>query len=300
MNESLASNVSDIIMVGTTARFTGTVASGFDPQSWDVLKEERLGEMAAAAASRKVMFTDDEALSVASAQLAEDGVWELAPAVTTYHRWAASSGSLDRELTAGESSAIPGTGSTLRERWNSALESPADIAGLPAPAKAGCGVVPVTSDGFIVLGVRRRTFVAAGSRAEYRDNVHVIAEGMLPADVGSDGTVSAAAAAARGLIEELDVHTADIIPTGFFLDTLRWQPVFSFLAYLPMTFNQVWDSAAGAGDRWEADRLLALPFRDGPELRSLVEGTHPELHLASNHAQAYLACAMDHAFGTGR
>lgn len=286
-------------MAGTTARFTGSAAQASDPASWDVLRSERLTEMVSASTARRVMFTDDEALCVSSARLAADGIWELEPAVTTYHRWAASSGSLDRPLSAGEALALPGEGGTLRERWNAPLESPADIAALPAPAKAGCGVVPVTSDGYLVLGVRRRTFAASGGAGEYRDNVHVIAEGMLPEDCGADGVIDAYAAAARGLVEELDVHEARIIPTGFFLDTQRWQPVFSFLAYLPLTYNQVWDSAAGAHDTWEAERLLALPFQDGPELRALLEGTHPELKLASNHAEAYLACAMDFAFGAG-
>ena len=286
-------------MAGTTARFTGEPAPAGDPAHWDVLRVERLREMVSASAARRVMFTDGEGLCVTSAALAADGIWELAPAITTYHRWAASSGSLDRELTEGEATLIPGMGGTLRERWNAPLDTPGDIAGLPAPAKAGCGVVPVTSDGYLVLGVRRRTFVASGNSGEYRDNVHVVAEGMLPEDRGADGAIDASAAAARGLVEELDVHEAQIIPTGFFLDTQRWQPVFSFLAYLPLSYNQVWDSAAGAHDSWESDRLLALPFQDGPELRALVEGTHPEMKLASNHAQAYLACAMDFAFGSG-
>ncbi|MGK3708857.1 hypothetical protein [Arthrobacter sp. IK3] len=299
MNETLASTVSGIIHAGTTARFTGTVLPVRDPGSWDALREGRLREMSAAAASSGVMFTDDNALAVASASLGTDGIWDLAPALTTYHRWAASSGSLDRALTDSEQQSVPGTGSTLRERWNAVFDSPADIAGLPAPAKAGCGVVPVTRDGFLVMGVRRRAFVAAGHPGEYRENVHVVAEGMLPQDTGADGVIEASAAAARGLAEELDVHEAQIIPTGFFLDAQRWQPVFSFLAYLPLSYNQVWDSAAGADDSWESDRLMALPFADGPELRALVEGTHPELLMASNHAQAYLACAMDHAFGAG-
>ena len=247
------------------------------------------------AAERGIQFTDDPALSVNAVRF-EDGQWVLTPGLTSYYRWAVSSGALDVPLNDHESLTLPGVGSTLRQRLGIRVDGPQGLDGLPVPVKAGCGAAVVTTDGQLILGVRNKAFVAGGPAGE-RARVHVVAEGMVGGDTDASEVISPRAAAHRGLFEELGIRTAEIIEAGWFIDTQRLQPVFAHLAYVPVTFDEVVESKLTAHDGWEADRLIALPFAPGPTMDALLAGTHPELVLASNHAQAFVQAALDTACG---
>lgn len=259
------------------------------PPHWDVLSAGRLQALTADAAARGAVFTDDIALTATGA-VPDAGELILTPGLTSYHRWAVSSGSLDRLLTREESAAIPGPGTTLRQRWKANPRTLQETSALPSPAKAGAGVAAVTSDGYLVLGVRTRAYVAGASGGS-RANVHVVAEGMLPEDINDGGDICSTAAARRGLAEELGVATAEISLTGVFLDVQRWQPIFAHIAYLNETLEQVRSLAAQAPDAWEADRIIGVPLKRASALAALVGGSHPELVAASNHARAFISAA---------
>lgn len=88
------------------------------PENWDVLAAGRLQDMKRESAAKSVPFTDDPAVDLVRAGIREsrrssaDGVtrYSLVPRKTSYHVWAASSGSLDRELTAAEAAGLAGWG----------------------------------------------------------------------------------------------------------------------------------------------------------------------------------------------
>ena len=135
-----------------------TAATVRDPDHWDLLSW-RLPAMQEHAAERGIQFTDDPALSVNAVRF-EDGQWVLTPGLTSYYRWAVSSGALDVPLNDHESLTLPGVGSTLRQRLGIRVDGPQGLDGLPVPVKAGCGAAVVTTDGQLILGVRNKAFVA--------------------------------------------------------------------------------------------------------------------------------------------
>lgn len=285
-----------IIPILGEVRFNALPASAepIDPAYWELLSW-RLPEMQEHAAEKGTPFTDDAILTVASAQPDGDD-WLLTPGLSTYYRWAVSSGALDQELNGHEALRLPGAGTTLRDRLALRPRGLHDVNGTLLPVKAGTGAAVITADNRLILGVRARTFVA-GHTDDPRLNVHVVAEGLLPTDTGDGGTISPAAGAARGILEEYGLTEADVIPAGSFLDAQRLQPIFAHLAYVNASFDDVAASAASAHDGWEADRLVSIQFRPGAEIDALLAGNHPELVLASNHAWAFLSAAQQTAFG---
>lgn len=287
------------------------------PEEWPALRDGRLQDLVRKAAAESVVFTDDEAIDIVNAGVVKtvrsralsETVYELVPRKTSYFVWASTSASLDRHLTAEEKAAIGGPEQTLRERWNKRPTRLEDLSGLPSPAKLGCGVVVVTKDDYMVLGVRGRTFVASdfdGDGAETRASVHFVAEGVLPTDVDAANLLNPDVAALRGLKEEMalgnDVGSlARVISlqrTGVFLDTQRWQPCFAYLARVDVTFNELSTLVLSARDFWEADRLVPLlfdPFDD--KVRSMMLDMDPEHRFASNHAHALAYFALLSEFG---
>lgn len=295
----MSRGVRDVIRSERPYRFEAMPdpAAVADPLHWDLLSW-RLPAMQERAAEYGYQFTDDEALAVQAVQ-SRDGEWVFTPGLTTYYRWAVSAGGLDHPLSRLEAEHLPGIGDNLRTRLGIHYPALAEMAGFGIPAKAGCGAAVVTTDNQLVLGVRNRVFVAGGM-AGGRARVHVVAEGMLAEDVGPEGLISPAAAARRGLLEELAVTRAEIVETGLLLDQIRVQPVFGHIAYVPLTFNEVQHRALSAHDGWEADRLVSMPFEPTGELKALADGDHPEFVVASNHAGAFIDGAMDQAFGARR
>lgn len=178
---------------------------------------------------------------------------------------------------------------------------------LPAMAKLGSGTAVVTSDERIVLGVRGKLMIAGALDADdARSVIHVVAEGVDPADVDRNALLNPRETALRGLEEELNIgneirHSARVTSledTGFFFDQLRWQPCFAFLARIDRSWEEFHPAAVAAQDAWEVERLISLPFDIHHEgVRRLLLGTHPDLVLASNHAAMYLWTALLHKHG---
>lgn len=285
------------------------------PEHWEVLEAGRLQEMKHESAAKSVQFTDDQAVDLARAGIREsrrasaDGVttYSLVPRRTSYHVWAASSGSLDRTLTSAEAAGLPGAGTTLRQRWSCEPTRLEDVEVLPAPAKIGCGVVVVTTDGYLVTGLRGRTFVAGGHEdGASTAGVHFVAEGMIPEDTNLSGRLDPFVTARRGLMEELGLGEAgnqtaaitDLVMTGVFFDAERWQPGFCFLARTDATFDELSTLIHSARDFWEMDQLVPLPADPfAAETRDLMLGSHPQFHFASNHAHALAYFALLHEHG---
>lgn len=286
------------------------------PEGWASLEAGRLAEMTEEALDRGRPFTDDDAVDLVRAGISGsrrqsiDGIvrYRLVPRVTTYHVWAATSGSLDRTLTEGEEAAIDGDGTSLRERWKLAPRRLEDVSSLPAPAKVGCGVVVVTSDDQMVLGLRGLTFVAGGDDVGDRSTaaVHFVAEGMIPTDTDTSGRLNAEVTARRGLMEELAIGDAgaglveitQLDCAGMFFDTQRWQPAFAYVARVSATYDELATLVHSARDFWEADQLIPLPFDiSSPATRRLLLDDHESFHFASNHAQALAYFALLHEFG---
>jgi hypothetical protein len=235
--------------------------------------------------------------------------YSLTPRLTSYHVWAATSARLDDGLTAAERAELPGEGETLRERFAQTPRRLEDVGTLPTPAKVGVGVVVVTNDGHMVLGLRGKTWVASHHDTPgevHRVPVHFVAEGMSPDDLDESGRLSPIMTARRGMIEELGLgdvsrgtgQVVSLRQVGVFFDSKRWQPCFAFVAHVDRSFDELLTLVTSARDFWEADQLLALPFDlDNPMTRDLMLGRHRDYVFASNHAHALSYFALLDEFG---
>lgn len=222
----------------------------------------------------------------------------LTPAEAQYFDFLGTTASLDARVDGGPS---------LRELTGAAPQSLSDVERLPAMAKMGCGTLVVTSDDRMVLGVRGRTAIAGSQDApDARSMVHIVAEGVVPTDLGDDGRLDPRATAVRGLWEELAIggtsrsvgRITRLVDAGMFFDQLRWQPCFAQVAFIDQTWDEFHPAAAAARDSWEVERLLSLPFDIGHAgVRRLLCGTHPDLVLASNHAAAVVWLSLLHHHG---
>lgn len=225
--------------------------------------------------------------------------FQVAP--STYYDFACANVRLDEPFTHEGDEPL-----SLRERWGTYPLSIQDVGNLRAPAPIGSGTVVVTSDDRLVLGIRHRTFVAsADPTGTGRHPVHFVAEGLLPTDT-ENGRLSPRAGAFRGLREELHIgnrsdHIAKVtrlIDTGLSFDQSRWQPYFTYLAYVDASWDELQTGAAVATDAWEVETLVSLPFDiEHAGVRLLLQGRHPDLHLASNHAGAALWFALVYKHG---
>lgn len=314
-----------IIVAATRERGEPSVVFDFDPlddsapkrqpQGWAVLEADRLSRMKHEAACANVPFTDDPAVDMVSAGItqlrrhSEDGKthFRVVPRLTSYHLWAATSARLDDPLSEAEKEAVPGEGETLRERFAKNPTRLEDVLDLPSPAKIGVGVVVVTADNQMVLGLRGRTFVASNFDTELPGGhvpVHFVAEGMSPQDRDENGRLSPDETALRGMFEELGIEfstaerLAKLRQTGVFFDTQRWQPCFAYVAHLDMSFDELLTTITSAADFWEADQIIPLPFDpDNPLTKSLMLGVDGRYCFASNHAHALAYFALLHQYG---
>ncbi|MFP7706428.1 hypothetical protein [Trueperella sp. LYQ141] len=208
-----------------------------------------------------------------------------------------------------EAKAAAGEG-TVREFLNVHIDCIEEIHRLPFLASMGSGTVVLTKDQQLVVGIRGNTYIASGARSgdyavDSPRKVHFIAEGMLPDDISTADDPSEIASR-RGLEEELNIgltrgctgRVVEHAATGFFLDTLRMQPCFSYFAQIDQTFDELHTCHVMAPDSWEASNLVALPFSlERRDMRQLLLGSHPDYELASNHAAAMLWFALIYRFG---
>lgn len=275
----------------------------------EAAREEWLREDMARAKEGGLLFVDLPTADLLDARLelrAEGNRrvphYQLKVGETTYFEFASTALKLDRTVIDNDSQER-----SLRDALGVDPTSILDVGGLPIPASIGSGTVAVTSDNRIILGVRLRTFVAGlADTTGTKLPVHVVAEGLTPTDVDANGHFSPLEGAKRALREELHVgprsdHIArviELIETGFSFDQQRWQPYFSFLARLDRTWSEIQTGIHAATDAWESEMLLSLPFDiEHAGLRLLLQGRHPDLQLASNHAAVALWFALLYQHG---
>lgn len=288
------------------------------PRSQDPLatraRAERLPGLLEKSRHESIAFTDDSCVDLVSGRIDlehRDGkrspVYRLTPAPATYFDFVTSAAHLDEPL-AGDDDL---TGTSLRRAWGLDLRSLEDVADLPCMAKVGVGTAVVTRDDRLVLGVRGRTMIAGSgpTSARGRSKVHIVAEGMVPSDLDADGRIDPRETSIRGLHEELLIggssgdlgRVLDVRATGFYVDQLRMQPCFSYLATTDLTWDELASAAPSSQDFWEVSQLIDLPFDVAHVgLRRLLLGRHPDMEFASNHAAATVWFACLYRFGFHR
>ena len=289
--------------------FADIVPSRADATELPELMDQRLSIIVARAKAEGVTLSNDPCVDLVAASMSlridesgrRDPVYELVPAPTDYFSFVVTSADLDSPK------ATKASGQSLRQRWDRWPAGIEDVKGLPSPAKIGVGTAVVTADGRLVLGVRGRTFIVGRTeQSEGRPLLHVAAEGMLLGDLNAEGRLDPRETALRALREEMNIGMGStkigrvnrLTATGFFFDQLRWQPCFSYLAEIDLTWDELQTVAPMAPDYWEVERLECYPFdiRDAG-LRYLLTGSHPDHQLASNHAAAALWFALLHRHG---
>ena len=299
----------------------------------------RISALEADARAKGLVFSNDLGIDIVRAGITDRGrslegkrKYTFTPAFLRYYDWAASSYVLDDEVSpalgvneirsalgklkgAGLEQIPLGKETTLRS-----MGGPARIDGLeslsalnsPWPAKLGVGVVVVTSDDQVLLGLRsEQTYVARIDESDQgrRELVHVVAEGAEPRDV--DPTIrcySPDGTARRAVAEELGLSAGpgsvgavtSLVPTALFIDTKRLQPCFSYVARIDRPAQDVISTLPCARDSWEATRIVSRPVDDESDgLIDLLLDADPKFRLASNHAKAYLYFAMQYLLGFG-
>lgn len=289
--------------------FAALVAPRANPRELQELMSQRLPGIEGLAAAQGLALTNDPCVDLRGASMSmrvdesgrRDPVYELVPAPTDYFSFVVTSAALDDPV------AIDGLDMSLRDHWDRWPTCIEDVQGLPSPAKIGVGTAVVTSDGRLVLGVRGRTFIVGRTeQSNGRPLLHVAAEGMLLGDLNAEGRLDPRESALRALREEMNIGVGSVdvgrvnrlSATGFFFDQLRWQPCFSYLAEIDLTWDELQTVAPMAPDYWEVERLESFPFdiRDAG-LRYLLTGSNPDRQLASNHAAAVLWFALLHKHG---
>ena len=231
--------------------------------------------------------------------------YRLGVAKTDYNRWAATANSLDRDLGRRELTELLGS-STLRQAWGHAPDCLEDLAELPAPCFMGVCVVVVADNKIVVLARQRKHYVAgselsSADRSHKATPVHFVGEGVEPKDF-IPGRNPFERAALRGCWEELELAAKDIdlIPTAFVFDTLRWQPLFCYLARCKLGISELEVLMQKAKDDDETGRRIAAlvpPTITATETRALLTGSDPSMRLASNHAEIALLYALAYTDG---
>lgn len=288
---------------------------------WEAFQEERpvdsigeaaythrLGPIKERARQNSISLSDDACVDLRRARFEVVSTpngrrrrMRLTPATSTYFRFLTTTASLDEPQPYLDNR-------TLREAWNVNVLSLEGVSDLPCLAKIGVGTAAVTKDNRLVLGVRGRTMIAGGN-TDGRKRVHIVAEGMIPGDLGTAGVIDPAVTSTRALYEELAVgRGSDELcqlnghyATGMFFDQLRMQPCFSYLATLNMEWDELASLAPAAPDFWEVAELESIGFDiANVGLRRLLLGQHPDMEFASNHAAAVVWFACVHRFGLRR
>lgn len=194
---------------------------------------------------------------------------------------------------------------TLRDRMERLGVVPATITEVdrpPLPCQPGTVTVVVSeSDRCIVAMERLGVTTAYGNEGRVR--IHFVGEGILAEDLPSVGAMRepASRTARRAMLDELGVapDRFRLVPTGLVFDQLRWQPVFLFVAFTPLTVAEVVASARRSTARHQIGQIVPIGWEDGDltTVARVVRGGHPDIQLASNHAEAALLFASMYATG---
>jgi hypothetical protein len=292
-----------------------------DPPEWRQLKAGLLRELQAEAKGRGRLFQNGEKLDMRRVRVQRDRsrrpdtatTYHIDLAKTEYFKFATMSNALDVDVSAYLPKA---SGRTLREIWSqyNVRELP-DVADLPAPACVGTVTVVIAEQDCLVCMLRGRAHFQVGAssvilstgepareESKLRRRVHFVGEGMLPIDRAMDGRPSPDETAYRGLCEELGFSREDVLTDpprlelkqlGLFLDVRRWQPVFCYLAFARMTFEQIIQRAAAAKDSFESPEIIAREWSiRNKDTRNLLIGTDGRYRLASNHAEVALLLSL--------
>jgi hypothetical protein len=286
-----------------------------DCEEWPLISALLLTDLKREAKDQGRTFRPGPALDLVCAEALEPEPgaprrYRIGVAETDYNRWAATANSLDRDLSRHRELTERLGSNTLRQAWGHAPNCLEDIAELPAPCFMGVCVVVVVENRIVVLP-RQRLHLVAGSEPSSADRstkptlVHFVGEGVEPGDVVA-GRTPPENAALRGCYEELKLAEGevDLIPTAFVFDTLRWQPLFCYLAYCKLTMSEVETRMKQAEQREETGygQIAALlpPTITAPETRALLAGSDPSMRLASNHAEIALLYALVYTDGLER
>jgi len=299
---------------GMTLEFEERRESRPDCEEWPHLDAYLLTELKDQAKAAGRTFYNGEILDLVHATELDPAPdaprgYRLGVAATTYNRWAATALSLDRDLARHPELTKRLGSTTLRQAWKYAPECLEDVAELPAPCFIGVCVVVVAEDQIIVLA-RQKMHVVAGAEPSSADRsgkptpVHFVGEGVEPKDVVA-GQTPPEHAALRGCWEEmgLDAGDLELIPTAFVFDTLRWQPLFCYVARCKLTTLELETRMHNAEHGKETGHQIAarLPWTiTDARTRALLTGSDPSMRLASNHAEAALLYALVYADGLER
>ena len=137
----------------------------------------------------------------------------------------------------------------------------------PFHFKVGTGLAFITNDGYLISTVRsNRQLIVPGDEKSIRLHLST-AEGMLKGDLIKEKpnpfyTAYRSLDDELGLKMEEDIRISDIKSTGFYLDTMRAQPFFSFiLKHGNLTAEDVFDRwKRSPKDKHENKYVLALEF----------------------------------------
>ncbi len=286
-----------------------------DCEEWPLLSAYLLNELKREAKDQGRTFRPGLALDLVCAEELEpvpgsSRRYRLGVAETDYNRWVATANSLDRDLSRHRELTEQLGSSTLRQAWGHAPDCLEDLADLPAPCAMGVCVVVVVDEKIVVLP-RQRMHLVAGSEPSSADRsakptpVHFVGEGVEPGDVAL-GRTPPENAALRGCYEELRLggNDVDLIPTAFVLDTLRWQPLFCYLAYCKLTMSEVETRMKDADHSQETGQgqiaAVLPPTITASETRALLTGSDPSMRLAANHAEIALLYALAYTDGLER
>jgi hypothetical protein len=299
-----------------TLEFEDTPRDGRpDCEAWPLLSAYLLNDLKREAKDQGRTFRPGPALDLLCAEELEPEVgaprrYRVGVAETDYNRWVATANSLDRDLSRYRELTERLGSSTLRQAWGHTPDCLEDIAELPAPCFMGVCVVVVVENHIIALP-RQRMHLVAGSESSSADRstkptpVHFVGEGVVPDDLIA-GRTPPESAALRGCYEELKLaeDELDLIPTAFVFDTLRWQPLFCYLAHCKLTMPEVETRMKKAMDSQETGQgqiaALLQPTVVAPDTRALLTGSHPSMRLASNHAEIALLYALVYTDGLER
>jgi hypothetical protein len=284
-----------------------------DCEEWSLMKAFR-AELGAEAKAQGRKFFNGEVLDLVHAEDLEPDSggsrrYRLGVAKTDYNRWTSTANSLDRDLSRHRELTAQLGSSTLRQAWGHAPDCLEDLAELPAPCFMGVCVVVVAENKIVVLARQRKHYVvgsepSSADRSRIPTPVHFVGEGVEPKDFAA-GQNPFERAALRGCREELELKAKDIelIPTAFVFDTLRWQPLYCYLAHCKITVSELEVLMQDADSSEETGKQIAAlvpPTITASATRALLTSSEPSMRLASNHAETALLYALAYIDGLER
>ena len=175
-----------------------------------------------------------------------------------------------------------------------------ELAEAPIPARLGTVTVPIVT--VAAKDHEALTFLASYPKAQHdmgahrvvggKRRLHFIGGGAEPTDTDDTGKFNPLVTARRELEVELHTTDADFRSTGLFIDQLRWQLVFTYVAYIKTRIEDIEPQRTLAGEGGENERFLLLATGHGGEAYKLLFGRHDRCQLVTNHAAAGLYAAL--------